>query len=362
MKKQALDQLNQQKVEYERSMAVKQEESLSLASQISSLDEQVKKTELDIEITNNEIDTLKLQIKEVGDKIKDREADIVNRKDQLSGYIRQLNRMQNTRLLQVMLANDKFSDFFNELNSVEDLEHRLKGSLDEVKQLTDDLKDVHIDLERKKTDLDAATVRLASTKEDLLGQLDYKNTLLSETKDNELKFQEMLAAVKLEQGTVNTELSQIEQDLAAKLDGDTQIADDSKVLSWPVNPANGITATFHDPSYIFRRLFEHPAIDLRAKQGTPVKAAASGYVGRAKDSGMGYSYIMLIHAGGISTVYGHISQINVQENAYVTRGQIIGLSGGMPGTPGAGSLTTGPHLHFEVRKDGIPVNPLNYLP
>jgi murein DD-endopeptidase MepM/ murein hydrolase activator NlpD len=146
----------------------------------------------------------------------------------------------------------------------------------------------------------------------------------------------------------------------SKLSGEKLEFNDAGFI-WPVTK-NMVMATFHDPDYPYRYIFEHPAIDIRAAQGSTLRAAASGYVAIAKNAGKGYSYIMIVHGDGLATVYGHVSKIYVQPDEYVVQGQTIGLSGGMPGTNGAGSLTTGPHLHFEVRLNGIPVNPLEYLP
>jgi murein DD-endopeptidase MepM/ murein hydrolase activator NlpD len=102
-------------------------------------------------------------------------------------------------------------------------------------------------------------------------------------------------------------------------------------------------------------------VDIPAYQGTPIQAAADGVVYTARDNGYGYNYIILAHADGFMSVYGHVSEIMVQEGETVPQGGIIAMSGGMPGTKGAGYMTTGPHLHFEVLKNGTYTDPLDYL-
>lgn len=132
------------------------------------------------------------------------------------------------------------------------------------------------------------------------------------------------------------------------------------VFDWPV-PPNKITADFHDPHYP-KRWGIHQAIDIRARQFSEIHAPANGYVVEAKDNGTGYSYIILAHKKNLVTVYGHVYEIRVRPGMLVTKGDVIGLTGGTPGTKGAGLQTTGPHLHFEVHERGEPKNPLDYLP
>ena len=130
---------------------------------------------------------------------------------------------------------------------------------------------------------------------------------------------------------------------------------------WPVPPDRGVSAYFHDSSYP-KKWGVHQAIDIRAKQYTEIHAPANGYVFQTKDNGMGYSYIILAHKNKMVTVYGHVTQILVKAGTMVKQGDVIGLSGGTPGTKGAGWQTTGPHLHFEVWHNGVQVDPLDYLP
>ena len=99
----------------------------------------------------------------------------------------------------------------------------------------------------------------------------------------------------------------------------------------------------------------HMGIDIVAKVGTPIAAAASGYVVFA-DYTFRYGYMMIInHSDGYVTVYKHCSVLLKKPRDIVTGGEIIALSGN------SGEMTTGPHLHFEIWKNGKPIDPKNLL-
>ncbi len=154
-----------------------------------------------------------------------------------------------------------------------------------------------------------------------------------------------------------------EQDLYAI--GESFLAEDSAssaIFDWPVEPLRGISAYFHDDEYEDIFHVTHQAIDIPAPQGTEIRAPALGYVYKVTDNGMGYSSLILAHRDNLMTVYGHVSEFLVEEGELVAKGTPIALSGGTPGTIGAGWMTTGAHLHFEVFKNGSHVNPLQYLP
>jgi murein DD-endopeptidase MepM/ murein hydrolase activator NlpD len=98
----------------------------------------------------------------------------------------------------------------------------------------------------------------------------------------------------------------------------------------------------------------HPGIDFAGHRGDPVKCTASGrviYAGRAGGYG---NCVKIKHANNLETWYGHLSKIDVKEGQRVTVGDMIGKVGST-------GRSTGPHLHYEIRKNGQPVNPKQYL-
>jgi murein DD-endopeptidase MepM/ murein hydrolase activator NlpD len=98
----------------------------------------------------------------------------------------------------------------------------------------------------------------------------------------------------------------------------------------------------------------HPGMDFAYPQGTPIYASGDGLIETADDMAQGYgNHVVINHGFGYQTLYGHMSKIAVHANQKVNRGQLIGYVGST-------GLSTGPHLHYEVIKNGEKVNPINY--
>ncbi len=105
---------------------------------------------------------------------------------------------------------------------------------------------------------------------------------------------------------------------------------------------------------IYKTMEFHPGMDFSAEQGTPIYATGDGTVDRADNLAQGYgNHVVLNHGFGYQTLYGHMSRIAVVPGQKITRGQLIGYVGST-------GLSTAPHVHYEVMKNGERVNPINY--
>ncbi len=362
-RKKRIDEITSKIAEYQQKINAKRKEQASLQNQLSILENRIAKIELEIDQTQEEIETTSLEIQALDIQIKEKETQINREKQQIAEGIRQINAADQRNRLEILLLNNSFSDFFQEIAELESIYSNLGISVSRLKALQAELQLKRETSDSKRVSLEKLKSKLEEDRLEFIDSQNVKEDLLLTTRLSSQKFQESVSSLRREQAQADDELVKIEGALRDKLkNSDLAVSPDQVILSWPVDPSRGISTYFYDPEYPFRYIFEHPGIDIRAYQGTPIKAAASGYIAKVRNGGIkGYSYIMLVHGGNISTVYGHLSRLDVIQDTFVERGQVIGLVGGKPGTPGAGPLTTGPHLHFETRLNGVPVDPLKYL-
>lgn len=363
--KKQIDALQAKQKEYQAQIIAKQNDQASLSNQLAVIENRLGKAQLDIEETTLEIDKTGLEIKKIEIDTENLNKKIEDQKLHISNLLRLVYKQEQTTALEALLLNDSLSDFLNQVKYLEDANTEIGASVNDLKRQKEQLDKNKEILEGKNGDLAALKIKLEEKKNGLLFDQESKTSILEETKSSEKAFQSLLAKARAEQQQAQIDIANAENAIRQKMsqkDKD-RLEDGDSVIAWPVSK-NYITTGFHDPDYPFRKIIgEHPAIDIRAPQGSTLRAAADGYVAKVKfDGSKNYAYIMIIHGNNLSTVYGHVSAVSVSVDQYVVKGQVIGKTGATPGTAGAGPFTTGPHLHFEVRKNGIPVNPLNYMP
>lgn len=363
-KQQRIEQLRQQAAQYEQSLKAKRAQRLTLGNQIAILTDRVNQMKIEIEVGEANIDATSLQIRELEQDIRSEEQELAQHKEDLGTLVRWYARTQDQSALRIVFTQPSFAAFAGQMKSLKTIQIGMADVISEVEEVRERLETNKVDLEDKRKTLVKTVEELQTQRLTLEAQQETKTYLLAETRSSEARYETLIEAAKREQANTSADITSLERAVREKLkERGIEQNGEAPAFLWPVSPSRGITAQFRDPDYPFRRAFEHTGIDIRAAQGTPIRAAASGYVARARTGGAtGYGYVMIVHSGGLATVYGHVSQILVTQDSFVSQGQIIAKSGGLPGTPGAGPFSTGAHLHFEVRSGGVPTNPMDYLP
>lgn len=376
------------------------EDKLTLQDQLKNIDNQI-----DV-VTNKLVNAIKKILEQENkiallmEEIEIREVALEYQKYLVKTYIRVLYQEEqnlfffqedgSVNTIKFLLADGSISENLRDLDYLDLLRETGSQLIDKLAEISDELEGKNQTLIENKISLDKLKAQFLIEKEQLEIQKQSKRDLLRLTKGQESIYQQLLDQTEKEQEQMVEDIKNLISAISfiqTKIEeegDDFDISKYSNILDnrnkalydftfdgiltgntdfvWPVDTTRGISAYFRDPSYYGVFGVQHNAIDVPIYQGSPVRAVADALVYTTRDNGYGYSYVILAHNNGLMTVYGHISTILVDEGQIVKQGSIIGLSGGMPGTLGAGYMTTGPHLHFEVLLNGSYVDPLNYLP
>lgn len=362
-RRQTLKGAEQRISKFREELQLKRREAKTLEEQIAIIDDNIQQLELTIEQTAAEIDTVRVEIQATEKEIEQREQEITEQKKLLAEYLRSLYALNQQSKVAIFLKYTSFSEAVQEAATFEELQDRSRETLRRIKQLKEELEQRKSDLESYQSTLETLRRRQEQQQATLTTTKASKENVLSLTRKQEGQFQQLLREAQAAHKAAEVEIRQLDAAIREELrkQGARQLPSVGQ-MAWPVEPIFGISCGFHCPGYPYAYLIgPHSGVDIPTYVGTPIAAAADGYVARTHDAGgPGYSYILLLHGDQVSTVYGHVSGFAVKEGQMVTKGTTVGYSGGAPGMRGAG-LSTGPHVHFEVRVNNTPINPMQYL-
>ena len=195
--------------------------------------------------------------------------------------------------------------------------------------------------------LQAARREQDALRQQVLADTNRRAHVLEDVRTRKAQFQKEIAELQAESSSITAFLK-------SRQAGQGVTPSGSGVLASPI-PGARITSNFGSRFHpIFHEWRTHTGVDFGAGTGTAIRAAADGEVAFAGSRG-GYGYATIIdHGGSLATLYAHQSAILVRAGQAVKRGQVIGRVGST-------GYSTGPHLHFEVRVAGTPVDPRRYL-
>ena len=258
----------------------------------------------------------------------------------------------DTSLLENILSGDNLEDILTKAEYIQSITDYDRKKLNELVEIKNRIIIFENQLEREKAELLLLKDTEIAQKENIEKLIEEKTRELEDTKSKINTSQAELKKLKEEEKKLEAEIAAIERAILARGNSNRILRGG---LIWPCPSSKRITSTFGNrKSPTKGGSTYHQGIDIGAPVGTTVIAAAAGEVVISKYSYSAGNYIMIDHGSGIFTVYMHLSVRGVEVGKEVSQGQKIG-------EVGSTGYSTGPHLHFGVRKNGNYVNPLTFV-
>ena len=346
-KQQQLTNIQQQIEAQQRKAEQARRKEQTIAGQLRAIQEELDTAEAEYEAVNDQLENTELHIKsnvELSNRLtKKLEAQTKT----LHRRIRDIYKNGQINYLDVLLGAKDFSDFVSRMDILKKILAYDNALIQGTKVDREALRKAKEQLELDRAKIVELRKLAAAKREQVAARRQERRGVLNaatyERETAEQAYRELIETSR-----------QIEQMIKRIQSGDKNVGGSTGTMTWPAE--GEITSPFGwrvHPIFGTQRL--HTGIDIGADYGDAIRAADGGVVIHSDWMG-GYGNAVIIdHGNGISTLYAHNSQLLVSEGQTVAKGQTVARCGST-------GYSTGPHLHFEVRQNGSPVNPLNYLP
>jgi murein DD-endopeptidase MepM/ murein hydrolase activator NlpD len=319
----------------------------SIQRNLQSTNSQIQDSESRLKVATERLQQLEVDLEVALDTYEKQQAATIAR-------LRLLQRSPASQGLAVLLQSQNISDFISrrhQLKLVYQADQKILVKLGTQANLMAEQK---AQVEQQKNSIALIREELLAQKADDQAQAQLQSDLIGRLNSDRLALE--VAQNQLDQDSQSIELliqQKVKEEVHEKTKSKNVIIRGTGLLAYPSDaPTSSPFGWRIHPILGYRRF--HAGLDFAASYGSTIRAADSGTVIFAGWYG-GYGRAIIIdHGGGLTTLYGHTSAVYVSEGQKVERGQPIAAVGST-------GLSTGPHLHFEVRRNGVPVNPADYL-
>ena len=322
----------------------------SIERQITLLDGQIEAQEEELAVQQELLEHLGVLIEEKTIELADSEKRQADQYESMKDRVRYMAENGNSSYLSILLSSDSFSDFLNRWEVISQISVRDEQLFEELKAIRDRVTAEKQELETTKKEAEALKEQMENNKTDL------ENQRAAQVKKHKEAENAKNAANTAYANMIEREDELMEQYKKAAAELAAQKTYVGGTFMWPLPAANNvITCKWGMRTHPITRKYKlHTGIDLRATTGTKIYAANDGTVTTSGYSSAWGNYIIINHGGGYTTLYAHMSRRNVSKGKQVKQGDVIGLVGNT-------GYSTAPHLHFEINKNGVSKNPLEWF-